>query len=65
VHPAPQIKSVPFNAIALKPMSPLENWNFTERAKLTPFTVIEFSPKERACAFPLNQLPLATVFTTL
>ena len=56
---------LPFKAKALKPTSPLENWNFTERAKLTALTVMVFSPKARGCALPLNQLPLATVLTTL
>ena len=37
----------------------------TVRAKDTPATVTVFSPKVKFCEFPLNQLPLATVLTTL
>ena len=60
-----QDETTPFNVKASNSTSPLENWNLTALSKLTAATVTVFVPSVNACAFPLNQLPLATVLTTL
>ena len=45
-------------------MSPLDIWILTVRWKATPLTVMVLLPRDRACALPKNQLPLATVLAT-
>ena len=49
---------------ASNPMSPLENWIYTARSKVTAATVVPFSPMERGWGLPKKLLPLAVVLKT-
>ena len=62
---ATQDEATPFKLNASNSMSPLENWNFTDRSKVTAATVILFDPIFNATGGPKNQFPLAVVFATL